>query len=166
MFTLVMKGPRGETGETGAKGDTGDTGVKGDTGDTGAKGDQGIQGLPGNYNYVHRGVAASQDFEAGDLTIDGSFHDLDLSGIIDAGAVLVLIHVVMLGDAADKEVTMLPTGNDSNYAAVQCQTQVANVRRDCQMWVEPDGDRKTRYKVESATWAQLSFTVQGWVVAV
>lgn len=39
-----IKGPQGETGDTGAKGDKGDTGEKGDKGETGGKGDPGERG--------------------------------------------------------------------------------------------------------------------------
>ena len=42
-------------------------------------------------NFVDRGNTAAVDFDAGDLTDDGTFNELDLSSIVPAGATWVLL---------------------------------------------------------------------------
>ncbi|KKN20896.1 hypothetical protein LCGC14_0931000 [marine sediment metagenome] len=44
----------------------------------------------GGYIYIDRGEAATADFTKGSLTIDNSWHDLDLSSIVPSNAELVV----------------------------------------------------------------------------
>lgn len=159
MSNFLVRGPRGDTGATGAKGDTGDTGAKGDKGDTG---DTGAQGDIGPSNYTHRGDPASPDFTQATLTEDNDWHDLDLSGIVGAAVRLVLIRIVTQVDAAGKGAIIRPKAQSNSYNVGKLYSQVANVYQAQDFLVLTDAAGKCEYLFATATWTTIQITVGGW----
>jgi len=114
------------------------------------------------HMYVDRGDPASYDFAKTDLTIDGAWHDLDLSAIVPktARAVLLVGHVE--GNAVDWEIEFKKYGqtNDINHGGME--TLRANVERCRIMIVAMDNNQKVQYKVDNQNWTTLDLAVRGW----
>jgi len=139
------------------KGRQGDPGAKGD------KGDKGDQGDPGSLNLVDRGDPGSADFTVGDFTCDAAWHDLDLSGIVPAGAMAVLINVVTDTSDANQQILFRKKGKTGWRSAqkVYCLSYYLKDSKDCLVFC--DADRKIQY-LSNLNWTLLDFTVCGWIL--
>ena len=168
-YTGGLKGDAGDTGatgDTGAKGDNGDAGIQGIQGIQGVQGEQGEQGVPGvaGANFVDRGNFANPDYLYTDLTIDAAWHDLDLSGIIPAGAKAVLVRIEMTKSSGTGYALFKTKGNanDGNASVPYQSVSGATVQWDC--WFIPDGDGVVSYLIGTATYSILSLFIRGWLI--
>lgn len=162
MFAFLVRGPKGQDGDAGA---TGDTGAQGDAGAQGAQGDQGIQGIQGIQGpsmFTDRGDVAANDFEEGDLTMDDAYRDLDLSGIVGANAVLVMMRVRLMSDEGQKRIVLKTKGSSNAPNTAFSYDGGAGLAVDHIQFVMTDAAGKLEYKASVATWSIIELTVRGW----
>lgn len=111
--------------------------------------------------FVDRGDPAASDYDETDLTADDAWHDLDLSGIVDAGATAVLLRVRL--QARTKSLLFRENGNSNaaNVAALETGEGGSLQRGD--LLVVPDANGVIEYKLSGAVTA-VDITVAGWWV--
>jgi len=158
-WQLGFKGPRGNVGETGAQGEQGDAGAKGDKGD---KGDTGEAGADGTYNYTDRGDLANYDFTEATLTIDGAWHDMDLSSIVGAGVRLVLLRVIINNTSIGEPANFRTKGYSGAANRATLRIQEAGYVYDTDMWILTDASGIIEYLFSNTTWTSIDITVRGW----
>lgn len=114
-------------------------------------------------HWVDRGDPASSDYEAGDLTMDSAWHDLDLSSIVPAGATMVALYVIIQDGATDSQVKFRKNGNSNVINRAQIRTQVVNGSIDGNMIVHCDQNRVIEYFI-NATLTICTIIVTGWYI--
>lgn len=112
--------------------------------------------------YVDRGDPAAYDYAKEDLTLDGAWHDLDLSAIVPAGAKAVLLIGHVQGNAVDWEIIFRKNSqtNEINHGGME--TLRANIERCRIMIVACDANRVIEYKADNQAWDNLDLAVRGW----
>jgi len=113
-------------------------------------------------SYIDRGDPFITDFEAGDLTTDGQWHDLDLSAIVPAGAKAVVFRVYVMNTTAMSDFRMRKNGNSNAKNTSELYTQVGNIVYTADMIVSPDTNRIIEYTAFLFGWTTLSLTIKGW----
>jgi len=114
--------------------------------------------------YVNRGDPAAYDFAKEDLTIDGGWHDLDLSSIVPVSAKAVLLVGHVMGNAVDWEIMFRKKGNTNEINHGGMETLRANIERCRMMIVAIGSDQTIQYKADNQAWATLDLAVRGWWV--
>lgn len=112
--------------------------------------------------YVDRGDPASYDYAKEDLTIDGAWHDLNLSALVAAGAKAVFIIGHLNGNAIDWKISFRKKGNVNEVNHGGMETLRANVTRHRSSTVSLDVNRVIQYKVDNENWTTLDLAVRGW----
>ncbi|MBA7611858.1 hypothetical protein ES703_19089 [subsurface metagenome] len=112
--------------------------------------------------FVDRGDPDVYDYAKEDLTIDGAWHDLDLSGIVSEKAKAVFIIGHLEGNGVDWHIKFRKKGNVNEVAHGGMETLRANVERHRSSIVALDADRKIQYKVDDEAWTTLSLAVKAW----
>jgi len=112
--------------------------------------------------YVDRGDPSSYDYAKEDLTIDGAWHDMDLSGIVPAGAKAVFIIGHLQGNGADWTIMFRKKGNVNEVNHGGMETLRANVERHRSSIIALDTNRVIQYKVDNQAWTTLDLAVRGW----
>ena len=112
--------------------------------------------------YVDRGDPAAWDWIDANLTTDGNWNDLDLSGIVSAGAKTVLLRVRIIDDATDKSIQMRENGNSNGYNVAALVTLVANLSTEGNFIVGCDVDRVIEYNASNTSWTNIDICVRGW----
>lgn len=112
--------------------------------------------------YVDRGDPAVYDYNKEDLTIDGAWHDMDLSGIVSEKAKAVFIIGHLQGNGVDWHIMFRKKGNVNEIAHGGMETLRANVERHRSSVVSLDDDRVIQYKVDDEAWTTLDLAVKGW----
>ena len=112
--------------------------------------------------FVDRGDPAAYDFAKEDLTIDGAWHELDLSAIVPdvARAVFIIGHVE--GNAVDWKIRFRKKGNTNDINHGGMETLRANVTRHRSSIVAIGSDQIIEYKADNQAWTTLSLAVRGW----
>ena len=123
-----------------------------------------LSGLEGKSLYVDRGDPAAVDFTVGDLTTDGAFHELDLSGIVPAGTKAVHIRVVVSDDLISQAFLLRKKGNTNAINTVSAITQVANIAISKDGIVSCSTDRKLEYSATNTTWTWITILVKGYFI--
>lgn len=116
--------------------------------------------------YIDRGDPNAWDFTLGNLTTDGTWRDLDLSGIVAAGGAnrLVKISVEITDDAVGYTFAFRQNGRTNAYAQAGRKTQVANQSFQATLDVLCDANRKIEYYASNTTWTSINLVVRGWWV--
>lgn len=104
----------------------------------------------------------SYDFLKTDLTTDYQYHDLDLSSIIPAGAVAVLLWCAFKGDVAGAEVCLAKAGYSGNYLKALFFQPVADKGSGFSAIIPVSHDRKIKYRISYVNWVYVSINVVGW----
>jgi len=120
--------------------------------------------------FVDRGDIADvdgSDYSLGDLTIDGTWNDLDLGTDIPipAGAGAVLLNIIIIDDEHSSVIGFREKGNAGFWNASNIRTQVANVVIEDTTVVALDANREIQYKADNgrfAPGATIEVTVRGW----
>lgn len=125
----------------------------------------GISGL-GSVTVIQlmdRGDPAAVDFTQADLTMDNTWRNLDLSGIIaDPDASFVLLGVGAMDDTPGKTLHFRKDGN-ANAIAIQGLTiQVDSVPIEAVLLVPIPATQIVEYRASAALTA-AAITVLGWV---
>lgn len=114
---------------------------------------------------VNRGDPSAADFSVNDFTKDGSYHDLDLSGIVPAGAVAVALSVLLLNVNPNQYVSWRRNGNVNAHNRSQIRTQAANVYIGADIIVFCDAGRVVEYNFNSSSGWTIYVVVKGWWTA-
>jgi len=112
--------------------------------------------------FVDRGDPAAYDYAKEDLTIDGAWHDLDLSHLVPSGAKAVLLIGHVEGNAIDWKINFRKKGNTNEINHADMETIRANVTRHRSLIVQVDTDRIIQYNADNQAWANLDIAVRGW----
>lgn len=114
-------------------------------------------------HWVDRGDPSAFDWEVGDLTTDGNYHDLDLSSIVPSGATLVRLRVV-LNDTAGNSVTFRENGNSNAHNNGDLFCQVSGKTITGQFVIPCDSNRVIEYRATNTSFTTLSILVAGWYI--
>ncbi|MBA7543664.1 hypothetical protein ES705_36001 [subsurface metagenome] len=112
--------------------------------------------------FVDRGDPAAYDYAKEDLTIDGAWHDMDLSTIVSENAKAVFIIGHLQGAGVDWHIIFRKKGNVNEIAHGGMETLRANVERHRSSVVALDANRIIQYKVDDEAWDTLDLAVKGW----
>ena len=112
--------------------------------------------------FVDRGDPAAYDYAKEDLTIDGAWHDLDLSALVPAGAKAVLLIGHLEGNAIAWKINFRKNGNSNEINHCDMETIRANVTRHRSSIIALDANRVIEYNADNQAWANLYLCVRGW----
>jgi len=112
--------------------------------------------------FVDRGDPAVYDYAKEDLTIDGTWHDMDLSGIVSAKAKAVFIIGHLQGNGIDWTIMFRKKGNVNEVVHGGMETIRANVERHRSSIVALDDNRVIQYKIDNQAWDILDLAVKAW----
>ena len=113
----------------------------------------------GSYN--DRGDPAAADFDEGDLTMDASWNDLDLSGIVPEETKAVVISAYMLDGTLNATLKFRKNGNSNEQALHVVRTTVAGVGANATFTVACDSSRVIEYYASEAL-TTVAIRVTGW----
>ena len=118
--------------------------------------------LNSNGAIVDRGSTPHYDFYRDDFTIDGSFHELDLSEIVPEGAKSVLISVqgTASTDNAFAFFAKPPGTGNENIGTLILPTRLELIVVNIS--VALSDDRKISYRIDSTTWYNLQLIIRAW----
>lgn len=141
----------------------GDPGV-----DTKVVSEQGIRealdALSVGQSYVDRGDPSAVDWDTEDLTLDGAYHDLDLSSIVtDSAATLVHLSVRFNHNTASSQFVIRENGNSNAVNGMKARIQVSGIPRLFSDFVSMDASRVVEYTFPTST-TEAQITVRGWFV--
>lgn len=112
--------------------------------------------------FIDRGDPANPDFLIGDLTDDFAWRDLDLSGIIPAGAKGVTLGCIIANSVINKNLMIRKNGNANTANAGYLNCQIANITKGGDITCPLDDNRKVEYRLTAGTWLFVSITVKEW----
>jgi hypothetical protein len=115
-----------------------------------------------NPSYYDRGDPADADFVKTDLTTDGAWHELDLSGIVPEGAKAVSISLYIVDNLAGQIVRFRRAGNVNIFAITGTATQVAYVPIFTHCICAVDENRKIEYYCSNTSFTGIQITINGW----
>ena len=117
----------------------------------------------GGDSFIDRGDPANHDFDKTDLTMDGAFHELDLSGIVDVGAVSVVIKADIVYTAANSSLSLRKLGNSNTKNIGSIVTQVNGAGISGHFVIALTAARKIEYMASAVVWTAINITVVGWL---
>lgn len=123
-----------------------------------------ISAIPSGDKLVDRGNASDYDFRTGNLTKDGNWHELDLSGIVGAGARFVTLKVVAQTTTYRQSFYAKVIGYANDYNGFVIFTNVVDVDISGEFTLPLSIDKKIEYKTTPATWTALSLIVLRWII--
>lgn len=110
-----------------------------------------------------RGDPAAYDFTEAALTMDGAWHDLDLSAIVaDPDGSWVLLRVVGNDATPGTTLQFRKNGNANAISAPGIVAQVNGVAVDAEILVPCSTTQVIEY-MASAVWDSIDIVVLGWV---
>lgn len=112
--------------------------------------------------FVDRGDPAAFDFDKTDLITDGTWHDLDLSTIVPAGAKAILASILINDELIERSLMFRKKGNVNIFNRSLIYTQVSNIYNSLDLVIPVDADRKIQYRGEAIVWVAIYVTVKGW----
>jgi len=118
----------------------------------------------GGDTFVDRGDPAAWDFDVNDLTTDGTWRDLDLSGIVPAGAKAVLLGVQIRANDVNSTISFRENGNSNVRNVFRLRVQVSSIRNDGCSWVACDTNRVIEYNADDVAWTNILTVVRGWLI--
>lgn len=111
---------------------------------------------------VNRGDPAPADFTIGDFTIDGAWHDLNLSAIIPENVNITYVSLIVRATTIGKYVLFRTKGHVNTQNKSRATIQVANVRLDQDIQLFPDNNRIVEYRAITGIDSILDLTIKGW----
>jgi len=112
--------------------------------------------------YIDRGDPSSYDYSQTDLTIDGLWHDLDLSGLVTAGAKLILLEGEIEASSVGYNIEFRKNGNSNEINHCGMESLRNNEPRHRSCLVACDNSQKIEYKIDNQTWTTIDIAVRGW----
>jgi len=117
---------------------------------------------PAGSKLIDRGDPAVYDFTVGNFIKDGDWHELDLSAIVPAAAIGVLLKLSLEADTAGSGVSFRKHGNVNNKNMGILRQPVADSYHEGHIFTFCDAQGKVDYMVHLAVWTTLSIAVRGW----
>lgn len=114
------------------------------------------------HSYTDRGTYGPNDFENGDFTIDGAWHELDLSAIIPEGTTAVALRCGFHSDVVGWFCKLRKHGTEVNLRTSVGVQQVATIKRSFTTTVGVSEDRKIDYSFSPAANLAIGLLVRGW----
>jgi len=111
--------------------------------------------------YVDRGDPAAWDKGHGTMTMDGSWNDWDLSGIVPANAIAVALRLYITDATPGTTLGVRENGNSNVHNSLQVVAQVANGPVNMDGIVTVDANRVVEYYA-SAAFDYIGMLVKGW----
>lgn len=121
-------------------------------------------GIEPGLSLVFRGDPTSYDFQVGDLTTDGVWHDLDLSGIVPEGASAVILKLIVADDSATSEIHFRKKTGTTNLNQWSTKTRTVTFSKYQQGIVFCDTNRVIQYWASNTTWTTINLLVVGWFI--
>lgn len=112
--------------------------------------------------FIDRGDPAAVDFALGDLTRDGAYHDLNLSGIVPAGAKGVCLSVLAVNAFVNKFAYFRTKSNANDFNISILAIQVTLVLDGADLTVPLPSTRIIEYNLDAVGWVFFTITVKGW----
>lgn len=112
--------------------------------------------------YTDRGDPAAYDYTKEGLTIDGAWHDLDLSAIVPVCAKAVLLKTLLRSAGVGDKIRYRLKGNINEINVCGCEALRANVDRTRLGITSIDTNRVMQYNADNVAWTTLSIVVRGW----
>jgi len=128
------------------------------TADTNVTIDKPLKRANEGYIFVKRGDV-NKDYDQTDLTIDGNWHDLDLSAIVGSSAKAALLRVTVNDNTLNNQIALKQKGY--TYVQAEVRAFVTNVTIARHVTIGLDSDQKLSYNATSGT-NYISITVLGW----
>lgn len=116
----------------------------------------------GGMNFVDRGDPAGLDWTQATLTTDGTWRDLDLSAIVPAGAVAVVLETLIADNSVQLTISYRKKGNVNDRNVSTIYNQVSNFFVHAPSIVPCDTDRKIQYNASNIVWTTIRIVVKGW----
>jgi hypothetical protein len=121
-----------------------------------------VAAVGSEIGYFDRGDTSAWDFTIGDLTVDGDWHEIDLSSIVPDGATAVSLKVNIRNTTFERKFELRKSGNSDEYCSCVIWSQVANVRIGAVYPVSCSTDRKVDYRFVGGGWNLCNIQVNGW----
>lgn len=112
--------------------------------------------------YFNRGDNTPNDFTTGDFTLDGAWHDLDLSGIVPEDSKCVNLKVNVRASIVDNRFDIRQNGNVNTANLLSVWTQVKDRRIGGVFPVNVDSARIVEYRGTAGNWTLVFINVNGW----
>jgi len=114
--------------------------------------------------YVPRSLTVP-DFTQADLIMDGAYHvdGLDLSAIVPAGVVSIVVQLIIIDDAANQKIELRTNATTCNLNRVGAITQVSNLRTERIGLLLVDSDRLIDY-LATANTTTISMFISGYYI--
>jgi len=119
---------------------------------------------PAGHKYVDRGDPSGADFDETDLTVKGTWTEIDLSSIVPIGAVAVAIALEVDTAPALATIQFRKKGNTNFIEGDGLTTQILDKSIRGTLILSCDSDRKIEYMLGDATWNEIDFVVKGWFI--
>jgi len=117
----------------------------------------------GGGGYVPRNAdGAAWDFQVGDLTTDGSWRDLDLSGILPANAIAAQLRLRVEDGVVGNVFNLRRNGNANALEATATFIQVANQDFEQALIIPCDANQVIEYWATNTVWTVINIHVLGW----
>ena len=125
----------------------------------------GASWVVGGIPYFVERLATSPDKQVGDFTCNGNWHvdGLDLSAIVPAGAIAIVLRVELLDDAASTHFTVRRSAADTHNDII-AMISVANVSDNLREPISIASNRLLDYKASNVVITTIDLTVLGWWV--
>lgn len=120
-------------------------------------------GKQGGHTLVDRGDPISYDYSKNNLTKNSNWHTLDLSGVVPAGAIGVLLFIEYEVNTAGMAIYFRKTGNTQFSNVLKSNVLVANQKACFSGIVFCDGSRNIDYWISTSTWSSLNIIIRGWI---
>jgi len=119
--------------------------------------------VSGGNTYVDRGDFGAYDFDNTDFTADSQWHDLDLSAIIPANAVVVFFSVYMKNPSQQASIIFRKKGYVNELNIARQYTPDVDESIVGNFFVPVGSDGIIEYKTTNINWAFLHLAIRGWL---
>lgn len=124
----------------------------------------GCAGLAGRSQYVSRGNPSAWDFQVGVLTTNGNRQDLNLSGIVPAGATAIHMLSIFKDGDIDMYFAFYTKSVTNPFNVLLRRTLVADLDHNLDGIIACDSDRIIQYAGSNTTFTRIDILVRGWFV--
>lgn len=114
------------------------------------------------HRYFDRGDPATFDFDKADLVTDNTWRDLDLSSIVPANAVGVVLHVKFKIGAVGTPIRFRRKGNVNLFNTSICGPSAGGVNHWDDLVCPIDSNRFLQYQIANLVWTTIEITVSAW----
>lgn len=111
--------------------------------------------------YQSRGDNNTDDWTDSDLTLDGTWNDLDMSSKIPVGTKLVHITIEGTSEIPMNYIYFRKKGYSATHNSTAFQTVVGAMPHVNNIWIEVDKDGICQYLASESDWTSIKLSVCG-----